>query len=77
MGMAIFTQLVKVRRGKLVLALQSIRFPCPKSPKTECIRRTFLESEPGVSKSRYIGISIRIKYSDFSRFYKKKTGSIL
>ena len=43
--MAIFTQLVKVRRGKLVLALQSIRFSCPKSPKTECIRRIFLESE--------------------------------
>ena len=25
----------------------------------------------GVSKSRYIGISIPIKYSNFSRFYKK------
>ena len=30
----------------------------------------------GVSKSRYIGISIPIKYSTFGRFYKK-TGSIL
>ena len=30
----------------------------------------------GVSKSRYIGISIPIKYSNFSRFYKKN-GSIL
>ena len=30
----------------------------------------------GVSKSCYIGISIPIKYSNFSRFYKK-TGSIL
>ena len=27
--------------------------------------------KPGVSKSRYIGISIPIKYSNFSRFYKK------
>jgi len=26
---------------------------------------------PGVSKSRYFGISIPIKYSNFSRFYKK------
>ena len=26
---------------------------------------------PGVSKSRYIGISIAIIYSNFSRFYKK------
>ena len=26
---------------------------------------------PGVSKSCYIGISIPIKYSNFSRFYKK------
>ena len=25
----------------------------------------------GVSKSRYFGISIPIKYSNFSRFYKK------
>ena len=30
----------------------------------------------GVSKSRYFGISIPIKYSNFSRFYKKN-GSIL
>ena len=30
----------------------------------------------GVSKSRYCGISILIKYSNFSRFYKKN-GSIL
>ena len=27
---------------------------------------------PGVSKSRYFDISISIKYSNFSRFYKKK-----
>ena len=27
---------------------------------------------PGVSKSRYFHISILIKYSNFSRFYKKK-----
>ena len=31
-----------------------------------------LWTEPGVSKSRYFGISIPIKYSNFSRFYKKK-----
>ena len=29
-------------------------------------------SKAGVSKSRYYGISIPIKYSNFSRFYKKK-----
>ena len=29
------------------------------------------ELETGVSKSRYFGISIPIKYSNFSRFYKK------
>ena len=30
------------------------------------------ETEAGVSKSRYFVISISIKYSNFSRFYKKK-----
>ena len=35
-----------------------------------------LRGETGVSKSRYFGISIPIKYSNFSRFYKKN-GSIL
>ena len=30
------------------------------------------EEESGVSKSRYFAISISIKYSNFSRFYKKK-----
>ena len=32
----------------------------------------FSLSESGVSKSRYFVISISIKYSNFSRFYKKK-----
>ena len=31
----------------------------------------FFLPKAGVSKSRYIGISIPIKYSNFSRFYKK------
>ena len=30
-----------------------------------------VEEGSGVSKSRYFGISIPIKYSNFSRFYKK------
>ena len=34
-------------------------------------RVLFFTVHPGVSKSRYFGISIPIKYSNFSRFYKK------
>ena len=34
----------------------------------------YLKSVAGVSKSRYISISILMKYSNFSRFYKKKLG---
>ena len=32
---------------------------------------SYVKKIPGVSKSRYIGISIPVKYSNFSRFYKK------
>ena len=33
--------------------------------------RVFMNHVSGVSKSRYFVISISIKYSNFSRFYKK------
>ena len=34
--------------------------------------KIFSPHKAGVSKSRYCGISILIKYSNFSRFYKKR-----
>ena len=34
----------------------------------------YRQSRTGVSINRYISISILIKYSNFSRFYKKKMG---
>ena len=34
----------------------------------------YRQSRTGVSINRYISISILIKYSNFSRFYKKKLG---
>ena len=40
------------------------------------VLNTAIDFMSGVSKSRYFGISIPIKYSNFSRFYKKN-GSIL
>ena len=35
------------------------------------VLNTAIDFMSGVSKSRYFGISIPIKYSNFSRFYKK------
>ena len=49
------------------LLLKPASFDQEKTHKNKEMIRT-----PGVSKSRYFDISISIKYSNFSRFYKKK-----
>ena len=41
------------------------------SEEIKSINKKFEKIKSGVSKSRYFGISIPIKYSNFSRFYKK------
>ena len=50
---------------------------CSKSLWTPPSFEHLVDIQAGVSILRYISISIMIEYSNFSRFYKKKTGSIL